>query len=216
MAAASPDEANLAELIVSMDERGSLAAIRRRLDAGEDPYALMGECRLGMERVGELYEQGTYFISALIMAGEIFREAAEILIPRLAAPPRPALAGTMVIATVRGDIHDIGKNIAITLLEANGFDIVDLGVDVPPERIVEVVEAERPAILGLSCLLTTGFTSLEETIAIVRARTATWDERLPVVIGGAAVDQQISDRVRADGWCTDAARGIEVVRAVLR
>ena len=212
---AAPGETSLAELIVRMDERGSLAAIRRRLDAGEDPYVLMGECRHGMERVGELYEKGTYFISALIMAGEIFREAAEVLLPLLDAPSRPTQAGTMVIATVRGDIHDIGKNIAITLLEASGFEIIDLGVDVPPERIADAVEAERPDILGLSCLLSSGFSSMRDTIAIVRERTAVRRTRLPIVIGGSPVDQAVSDQVGADGWCSDAARGIEVVKALL-
>ena len=136
---------SLTDLIVRMDERGSLEAIRRRLDAGDDPVALLGECRSGMERVGELYEQGTYFISALIMAGEIFREAAEILIPHLeAAPPRPKGAGKIVIATVKGDIHDIGKNIVITLLDTHGFAVVDLGVDVAAARIAEAVLGERP------------------------------------------------------------------------
>jgi len=207
--------ASLAELIVAMDERGSLAAVRRRLEAGEDPYALMKECRLGMEQVGELYERGSYFLSALIMAGEIFREAAEILAPLLDTPPGPTLAGTMVIATVKGDIHDIGKNLAITLLEANGFNISDLGVDVAPERIADVVEAQRPDILGLSCLLTSGFSGMKEAVALVRDRTSAWSARLPVVIGGAPIDQTVCDQVGADGWCTDAARGIEVVRSLL-
>src|SRR5665647_2467144 len=138
-------ETNLAELIVNMDERGSLEAIRRRLDAGDDPQALMDECRVGMERVGELYERGKYFISALIMAGEIFREAAEILIPCLEVPPRPQNSGTIVIATVKGDIHDIGKNIVITLLDAHGFAVVDLGVDVTPDRIADAVRGDIQA-----------------------------------------------------------------------
>jgi len=208
-------EKNLADLIVNMDERGSLAAIRRRLDAGDDPLHLMEECRAGMEQVGELYESGTYYISALIMAGEIFREAAEILVPLLPTPERPQSSGSMVIATVKGDIHDIGKNIAITLLDAHGFTVVDLGVDVPPERIADAVVAERPDVLGLSCLLTTGFETMRQTIALMREFTADWDRRVPVVIGGAAIDQNTADHVGADGWCTNAADGINSVRSFL-
>ncbi|HEY5387169.1 MAG TPA: cobalamin-dependent protein [Thermoleophilia bacterium] len=208
-------EKSLAELIVSMDERGSLEAIRRRLDAGEDPLPLMDECRVGMERVGNLYEQGQYFISALIMAGEIFREAAEILIPRLKVAPRPRGSGTIVIATVKGDIHDIGKNIVITLLDAHGFAVVDLGVDVAPERIAEAVVVARPDVLGLSCLLTTGFESMRQTIAAVCERTAAWDRQVPVVIGGAPVDQNVCTQVGADGWSANAATGIDVVRGLL-
>jgi methanogenic corrinoid protein MtbC1 len=208
-------ESDLAKFIVNMDERGSLDAIRRRLDAGDDPLNLMDECRAGMEQVGELYESGTYYISALIMAGEIFREAAEILVPLLPTPERPQSSGTMVIATVRGDIHDIGKNIAITLLDAHGFAVVDLGVDVAPERLVDAVVAERPDVLGLSCLLTTGFETMQQTIALMRELTVDWDRRVPVVIGGAAIDQNTADYAGADGWCTNAADGINIVRSLL-
>jgi methylmalonyl-CoA mutase cobalamin-binding domain/chain len=198
-----------------MDENGSLAAIRRRLRAGEDPFALMDECRVGMQRVGEMYEQGTYFISALIMAGEIFREAAEMLLPRLVAPPRRPRAGKIVIATVKGDIHDIGKNIVISLLDTHGFEVVDLGVDVAPERIAEAVERERPDILGLSCLLTTGFESMTTTVAAVRECAGEKERRVPIVIGGAPVDQTVADQAGADGWCTNAANGISVIESLL-
>jgi dimethylamine corrinoid protein len=211
----SPPDHDLAELIVDMDERGSLGAIRRRLDAGDDPLVLLDECRVGMERVGDLYERGTYFISALIMAGEIFREAAEILVPLLPTPPQPQGSGTIVIATVQGDIHDIGKNIAITLLDAHGFTVVDLGVDVAPARIAEAVANEQPDVLGLSCLLTTAFESMRQTVAVVRESTSGWERRVPVVVGGAVIDQHTADRVGADGWCTNAADGIKAVRSLL-
>ena len=175
-----------------MDERGALAQIRERLDAGDDPAVLVEECRTGMERVGRLYEQGTYFISALIMAGEIIREATELLIPRLAAARQDG-GGKMVIATVRGDIHDIGKNIVIALLDADGFTMVDLGVNVAPEQIAEAVERERPDVLGLSCLLTSGYEALRETIELVRERTGGWHPHLPIVIGGTAIDQRTAE-----------------------
>lgn len=208
-------ETSLAELIVSMDERGSLAAIRRRLDAGDDPSLLMEECRDGVEQVGRLYEGGKYFISALIMAGEIFREAAQILVPRLEMPARREHPRTFVIATVKGDIHDIGKNIMSTLLDAHGFAVVDLGVDVSPERIAQTVDEVRPEILGLSCLLTSGFESMAKTVIAVRARTATWDRRLPIVIGGAPIDRTACEQTGADGWCSDAVNGIAVVESLV-
>ncbi len=208
-------ETSLAELIVSMDERGSLAAIRRRLDAGDDPSLLMEECRDGVEQVGRLYEGGKYFISALIMAGEIFREAAQILVPRLEMPARREHPRTFVIATVKGDIHDIGKNIMSTLLDAHGFAVVDLGVDVSPERIAQTVDEVRPEILGLSCLLTSGFESMAKTVIAVRAHTATWDRRLPIVIGGAPIDRTACEQTGADGWCSDAINGIAVVESLV-
>jgi len=193
-----------------MDQRGSLDAVRERLAAGEDPARLMDECRTGMEQVGTMYESGEYFVTALIMAGEIFRQAADVLLPLMTVTERSQDSRTVVIATVKGDIHDIGKNIAVTLLEARGFTVVDLGVDVDPEAVADAVVAERPDVLGLSCLLTTGFETLRETIGIVRERTADWERHLPVVIGGTAIDQHTADRVGADGWCTDAADGITV------
>ena len=99
----------------------------------------------------------------------------------------------------------------MTLLEARGFTVVDLGVDVDPELIADAVVAERPDVLGLSCLLTTGFEALRETIELVRERTADWEHRLPVVIGGTAIDQHAADYAGADGWCTDAADGMAVI-----
>jgi methylmalonyl-CoA mutase cobalamin-binding domain/chain len=121
----------------------------------------------------------------------------------------------MVIATVRGDIHDIGKNIVIALLDADGFTLVDLGVNVAPEQIAETVERERPDVLGLSCLLTSGYEALRETIDLVREQSHAWHPHLPIVLGGAAVDEMDKERLGADAWCTDAARGLGVVRALL-
>ena len=207
--------ADLTGLIVAMDQRGSLDAIRERLAAGGDPRRLMEECRVGMEQVGRMYESGEYSVSALIMAGEIFRQAADILLPLMTATEGPQDSRKVVIATVKGDIHDIGKNIAVTLLEARGFTVVDMGVDVDPEVIADAVVAERPDVLGLSCLLTTGFGTLRETIAHVRERTAAWAQRLPVVIGGTAIDEHAAEYAGADGWCTDAADGIAVVHSLL-
>jgi methanogenic corrinoid protein MtbC1 len=203
--------ADLPALVVAMDQRGSLDAIRERLAAGEDPARLMEECRAGMEQVGRMYESGEYFVTALIMAGEIFRQAADMLLPLMTAKESPSDSRKVVIATVRGDIHEIGKNIVVTLLEARGCTVVDLGVDVDPELIADAVVAERPDVLGLSCLLTTGFATLRETIGLVRERTADREQRLSVVIGGTAIDQHTADYAGADGWCTDAADGMAVI-----
>jgi methanogenic corrinoid protein MtbC1 len=209
------DREPLDELIVRMDERGALVQIRERLEAGDDPAALVEECSTGMERVGRLYEQGTYYISALIMAGEIIREAAELLIPRIEATRTEGSGGKMVIATVRGDIHDIGKNIVVALLDADGVSMVDLGVNVPPEQIADAVEKERPDVLGLSCLLTSGYGALRQTVDLVREQSSDWHPHLPIVLGGAAVDGMVNERLGADGWCSDAARGLGFVRALL-
>jgi methanogenic corrinoid protein MtbC1 len=211
----TPPSADLTGLIVGMDQRGSLNAIRERLAAGEDPRGLMDECRAGMEQVGKMYESGEYFVSALIMAGEIFRQAADILLPVMTVDECEQASSKVVLATVKGDIHDIGKSIVATLLEARGFTVVDLGVDVDPGLVADAVVAERPDVLGLSCLLTTGFLAMRETIGLVRERTAGRERRLPVVIGGTAVDEHAAEYAGADAWCTDAAEGIALVRSLL-
>ena len=210
-----PPADDLVGLIVGMDQRGSLAVIRRRLAGGEDPRRLMEECRAGMEQVGKMYERGEYYVTALIMAGEIFRQAADTLLPLIAVTESPQDSRKVVIATVKGDIHDIGKNIVVTLLEARGLTVVDLGVDVDAEEIADAVASERPDVLGLSCLLTTGFAALRETIGLVRERSAGREPRVPVVIGGTAVDQRTAEYAGADGWCTDAADGIAVIQTLL-
>lgn len=211
----TPPAADLTGLIVGMDLAASLGAIRERLAAGDDPAGLMQECRAGMEQVGKMYERGEYFVSALIMAGEIFRQAAGILLPLMTGPDSPKDRRKVVIATVRGDIHDIGKGIVVTLLETRGFTVVDLGVDAEPECVRAAVAAERPDLLGLSCLLTTGFEALRETIRLVRLSAADRGYRLPVVIGGTAVDQHAAEYAGADGWCADAADGMAVVESLL-
>jgi methylmalonyl-CoA mutase cobalamin-binding domain/chain len=138
-----------------------------------------------------------------------------MLLPLLTAPTRERSAGTFLIATVKGDIHDIGKNIAATLLDTRGFDVVDLGVDTAPEHVAAAVVSARPEILGLSCLLTGVFDSMHQTIAMVRERTASWPRRLPVIIGGAPLSQAVCDRVGADGWCTDVAEGVAIIDDLL-
>mgnify|MGYP000988681019 FL=1 len=143
----------------------------------------------------------------------LFRSVAMTIL--LAAARDQTGGGKMVIATVRGDIHDIGKNIVIALLDADGFTMVDLGVNVAPEHIAETVDRERPDVLGLSCLLTSGYEALRETIDLVRVRSAAWHPHLPIVLGGAAVDEMVKDRTGADAWCDDAARGLGVVRTLL-
>ena len=103
----------------------------------------------------------------------------------------------------------------IALLDADGFTIVDLGVNVPPEQIADAVERERPDVLGLSCLITSGYEALRETVDLVRTQSAAWHRHLPIALGGAAVDEMVRERLGADAWCVDAARGLGVVRALL-
>jgi len=209
---------SLPALIAALDEPGSLAAVRERVAAGDEPLAIIAACQLGMRHVGEHYQSGKYFISGLIMAGEIFREAIEILEPLLPAGVEPggpgATGGSALLCTVRGDIHDIGKSIVATLLRSYGVTVHDLGVDVAPAEVARRTRELRPDVVGLSGLLTSAHAAMKETVAELRAATA--PARPPLlIIGGSSVDEQVRAWTGADLWTDDAARGVDLIRAGL-
>jgi methanogenic corrinoid protein MtbC1 len=138
------ERSRLQALLADLDEEQVLAQVRQRLDAGDDALAIVEDCNAGMRLVGERYEQGEYFVSALIMSGEIFREVVELVQPHLARRVTDGTTGVVLLGTVRGDIHDIGKNMAAMLLECHGFRVVDLGVDVPAEEFAAPDRPVRP------------------------------------------------------------------------
>ena len=212
------DPASLTGRIAALDEQGSLDVVRERVARGDDPLAIIEDCQRGMQFVGEDYQSGEYFISGLIMAGEIFREAMEILEPLMPADGSGEArgsaepAGSVVVCTVRGDIHDIGKSILVTLLRSHGLTVHDLGVDVPTAEVVRQVLELKPDVVGLSGLLTAAHASMKETIAELR-RVAPRLGRPPlIIIGGGAVDEQVGTWSGADVWAPDAVSGVELIR----
>ena len=164
------DPASLAARIAALDEQGALDAVQARIAAGDDPLAIIEECQLGMRWVGEHYQSGKYFISGLIMAGEIFREAMVDLGPLLPETTADAGQGTVLMCTVRGDIHDLGKNIVIMMLRSYGIVVHDLGVDVSPDEVVRKAVELQPDIVGLSGLLTVATDGMKATVDAVRRR----------------------------------------------
>lgn len=202
-------------LVSEFDEEATNALVRERLAAGEDPMLLLEECEAGVKLIGRMYEEGVYFISALIMAGELMRGVLEIVTPEIRQKDPNGRTGAMLICTVQGDIHDVGKNIATTLLQAHGIEVVDLGVDVPPARVVEAVTTMRPDIVGLSGLLTEALGSMQRTVAAIRESTADWEVHVPIILGGSLMNQKVCDRVGADWWCDDAVEGANLVCKIL-
>ncbi len=209
------DPASLAARIAALDEHGALDVVNERIAVGEDPLALIEECQVGMRWVGEHYQSGKYFISGLIMAGEIFREAMVALGPLLPEEDAEAGAGTVLIATVRGDIHDLGKNIVIMMLRSYGIQVHDLGVDVSPDAIARKAVELQPDILGLSGLLTVATDGMKATIDAVREDEAATGRRLPVIIGGGLVDAQMCGWTGADLWTDEASRGVRLIREAI-
>lgn len=184
--------------------------MREKVDAGVAPMSIVDECRKGMDIVGERYKNKEYFLSELIVSGEIFKEAMAVIKPMLKAGEQSEPIGRMVLGTVKGDIHNIGKDIAATLLRAAGFEVYDLGIDVAPGKFVEKLTETRATILGMSGLLTPSFGSMKETVEAVE--TAGLRDKVKIIIGGGIVTEQVRKYVGADAFTDDAADGVEICR----
>lgn len=206
-----PEERTLADRIADLDEGAALALVQASIESGTEPLAIIEECQRGLQAVGERYQSGIYFISGLIMGGEIFREVMELLGPQLEATLSDGPAGTVLLCTVRGDIHDLGKGIVEMLLRSHGFDVHDIGVDVPPAEVARVARELRPDIVGLSGLLTAAFPSMKTTVEALRSVAGELDAPLPVIIGGGPVNEQIREFTGADLWADDAVRGVDLI-----
>jgi len=202
----------LASLLAELKEREVLEAVGSALERGEDPLALVESLREGMEEVGRRFERKEYYLSELIMSAEIFKEAMALVEPRLAGASGEA-KGSVVIGTVKGDIHDIGKNLVATLMRCDGFRVHDLGVDVPPGAFVEKLRETGAGLLALSGLLTLAFDSMRDTVRAITE--AGLRGRVKVIIGGGPVDEKVLEYVGADAFGKDAAQGVKLANAFL-
>ena len=187
-------------------------AVNKFLDAfartgGEGANDLLSACREGMDIVGKKYESGEYYVADLIFAGEIMNQAAGALKPFFKGS-LTGKSGKMVLCTVKGDIHDIGKNIVKSLLEANEIEVIDLGVDIPPETIVNAVKENGVGVVALSAVLTLAVDSMKDTVtALAKAGLR---DKVKIIIGGAPATEDFCKVVGADAWSTNAAEGVNI------
>ncbi|MEW6265784.1 MAG: cobalamin-dependent protein [Thermodesulfobacteriota bacterium] len=184
--------------------------VREAVDQGRDALDILEECRSGMEKVGELYSAGEYFLSELILAADIFKKAAELLAPGLGQTSGGLTWGDAVIATPKGDIHDIGKNIVSTLLSAGGFKVHDLGVDVPPQAVVDEVARTGARVVALSALITPTFESMKKVVDLLEEQDLRRDRF--VIIGGGPTTATVRKYVGADAWSLDPKAGVNLCR----
>ena len=197
----------LVEAMANMKEDEALAIVDDLLAKGEDPQKILDLSSEAMQVVGERYQEGTYFLPELIMSGEMVRKVGEVLKPKLAAKSGDAKKlGTVVLGTVRGDIHDIGKDIVGFMLEVNGFEVHDLGIDQPEEKFVEAVKEHKPQVLALSGFLSVAFDSMKSTIEQVEAAGLRKD--LKVIIGGGQMDDTVRAYTTADAYGDDAMAAV--------
>jgi methanogenic corrinoid protein MtbC1 len=207
--------ARLVSKISDLQELEALALVNERVKQGGNPLLIVEDCQEGLRQVGERYEKREYFLYGLIMAGEIFREVMEILQPIIQIQFDNNETGTILLGTVRGDIHDIGKNSLSMLLTSYGFTVHDLGVDVPQAEFLLKAIQIKPDIIGLSGLLTSSFDPMRETIQLIRNSGEPDVSNLPIIIGGNQLNEQICQYVGADYWVTDAMTGVRLCQQLV-
>ena len=201
------------DLLVSFDTDALLAEAKKELDGGTDPISVLSQCQDAMVEIGDLFGKGKMFVSDLMMAGELVKEVSALALPLLKKDGMPS-AGKVVLGTVKNDIHDIGKDIVHNMLSASGFEVIDLGVDVPPEQFVTAVKDHNAKVLALSCLLVTCYDSLLATVNAVKA--AGLRDKVKIIIGGGPVDDNVVKYCGADAVGVDAQSAVKFSREVLR
>lgn len=186
---------------------------RKALASGVKPLEIVDVLSSALNEVGKKYDSGEYFLSELMMAGILASEVANIIKPHLTSSERKA-PGKIVIGTVKGDLHDIGKNIVIMMMSAAGFDVVDLGVDVPAERFVETAKRERANILGMSALLSSTMDEMKNVIQLLEKESVR--SLVKVIVGGRPVTGDFATQIGADGYAEDAVEAVNVAKNLLK
>jgi len=192
---------------------GAQAAVKAALDEGLDPALLLNEGMIAaMKEVGKRFEDGDYYVPEMLIAARAMQSGLALLKPHLTdAGIQPV--GKVALGTVKGDLHDIGKNLVGMMLEGGGFEVIDLGTDVDPEKFVEVVKQEHVQLIGLSALLTTTMPNMKNTIDTLQA--AGVRDQVKVIIGGAPVTEDYAKKIGADGFSTDASQAVTVAKSLV-
>jgi len=202
----------LTDAMASIDYDETLKTCRDAVSDGVSPAKLIGALSEGMRIIGERFEAKEYFLSELIMAGEIMKEAQEILKPHFKAG-QIRVPGRVVMGTVEGDLHDIGKNIVISLLSSTGFEVTDLGINVPAAKFVEAVKNVRPDVLGMSALLRATVPEMGNVINALEK--AGLRQNVKIIVGGLPLNAEYARRLGADYYAEDAWKGVEIIRKVV-
>jgi methanogenic corrinoid protein MtbC1 len=201
---------DIAQAIAGLSFDEATKRVNQAIQDGMDPLGILNECREGMERVGDLYSKGEYFLSELIMSADIFKTVMEKVEPLLEDSQRGFSLGAVVVATPKGDIHDLGKNIVVGLFKVGGFEVFDLGVDVEPEVIVDKVMETDAKVIAMSALITPTFGSMKKVVDLLDERKLRKGRY--VIIGGGPTTKQVRDHVGADAWTLDPKEGINWCR----
>jgi 5-methyltetrahydrofolate--homocysteine methyltransferase len=200
----------LVNAIADMKEEQALDLVKEMVAGGSEPMAILDAARKAMAIVGQRYDAGDYFLPELMLAGEMMNQIADVVKPELAKLPEVKRRGKVVIGTVAGDIHDIGKDIVTFMLDVNGFDVLDLGVDVPAQKFVEAIRDFGPQVVGLSGFLTLAFDAMKETVQAIKS--ADLRDGVKIMIGGGQVNEKIQEYAGADAYGRDAMAAVNLAQ----
>mgnify|MGYP001040864597 CR=1 FL=1 len=202
----------LRDCVVNFDSGGLRQACEDALRSGIQPYEIIARgMAKGTEIIGAKFQAGEIYLSDLIMAGDTFKEGVKILLPHVVGKERPPGARGVLIGTVKGDLHDIGKSIVKMFLQASSFEVTDLGVDVPPQKFIGEVRANKPDVVGMSALMTVSMAQIEAVIK--QLKKTGLRRKVRVILGGAPISSNYAKQIGADAGVNDAVEGVEIIKA---
>jgi methanogenic corrinoid protein MtbC1 len=201
---------DLVKTLADLKEQEVMKIVQDRLNAKEDPLKILEDARKGMEIVGKRFASSEYFIPDLVYSGEILKSVTELVKPKLAKAAESKKLGKIVFGTVAGDIHDIGKNIVVFMLDVNGFEVHDLGIDVPVQKFVDKIKETGAPIVGLSGFLALAFDSMKQTVDAIKA--AGLRDNVKVMIGGGQITEEVRKFTGADAYGKDAMAGVSLAK----
>lgn len=189
----------------------ALDFIHKAIDANIDVKQILNEAIIrGAEEVGVRYEKGEYFLADMLLAADAINDCMDVIKPKLVEEKHKS-PGKVLIGTPEGDLHDIGKSLVIALLQGQGFDVIDLGVDVPPEKFVEVAKNENPDIIGISGLLTVTISKMTETVTMLKRKGI----KAKIVVGGGILSEESCKHIGADAWTKDGWKGVKLIKNLM-
>ena len=197
---------DLKEELSNLEENKVYDIVREKLESGISAKEILKDCQAGMKVVGELYSTEEYFVADLMYAGEIMRNVMNTLTPHMKGEGDVDVIGTVVMGTVKGDIHDLGKDVVIITLQGNGFNVIDLGVDVPAEKFVKAIKENSPQVVGMSVFLTSCFPAIEDIVKAIN--DAGLRDRVKIMIGGAPVTDVVAEQTGCDYYGKDASKAL--------
>jgi dimethylamine corrinoid protein len=208
------NEEELYNAVVNLEEDKSYDLVKKMVEEKEDPNNIIEILKKAVDVIGDKFSKKEYFLTELVMAGEIFQQSVKILEPLLKSKEKVKSSGIVIIGTVKGDVHDIGKNIFVTLLKAAGYEVHDLGVDIPPEKFLEKVKEENADVVAYSGLLTVALESMKQTTELLKSNGLR--DKVKIIIGGLPVDEMWMKEAGADAYTDNAFEGVKIVDGWLK